>query len=174
MNVVIFSTPTCGYCHQAKRYLQQKGIPFVEHDVSVDRAAAEEMVRLTNQMGVPVILVDREVIIGFDRPRLDELLASYHPGSGRVSLGASVADAMQLAPRFGLAQVAGALVGAVSPGSPAFNAGLREGDIIQEFNRQPVEDASSLAKIMAGVPGGGYATIVFVRNGQRMAAEARF
>jgi glutaredoxin len=58
MKVKVYSTPTCGYCHQAKKFLAERGVEYSEFDVSCDRAAAEEMVRLTGQMGVPVILVD--------------------------------------------------------------------------------------------------------------------
>ena len=75
MEVKIFTTPTCGYCHQAKRFLSERGIRYAEYDVSRDRAAADEMVRLTGQMGVPVILVDGQVVVGFDRARLEHLLS---------------------------------------------------------------------------------------------------
>ena len=75
MDVKIYTTPTCGYCHQAKKFLADLGVSFTEHDVSRYRAAAEEMVRLTGQMGVPVIAVDGEVVIGFDRASLEKLLA---------------------------------------------------------------------------------------------------
>jgi S1-C subfamily serine protease len=131
------------------------------------------MVRLTGQMGVPVIVFNEEVIVGFDRGRLDELLASYHPASDKISLGVSVADAIRVAPRYGLTPLPGALVGRVAPESPAQVAGLREGDVIQEINHQPVGDASSLQFIITGMPKGNLATIVFIRSGKRMAVEAR-
>ena len=57
MNVTVYTTPTCHYCHQVKQFLSQRGIKFTEHDVSVDRAAAAEMVSKSGQMGVPVITV---------------------------------------------------------------------------------------------------------------------
>ena len=73
-NVTIYTTPTCGYCHMAKQYLSEKQIPFEEKNVSLDHTAAEEMIRKSNQMGVPVIDVDGQIIIGFDQSRLAQLL----------------------------------------------------------------------------------------------------
>lgn len=73
--VVVYSTPTCPWCTRAKSYLRELGIPFEEKDVSVDIAAAREMVRISGQMGVPVITIDGNVVIGFDKKRIDQLLA---------------------------------------------------------------------------------------------------
>ena len=66
MSVVVYTTPTCGFCHQVKAYLNQRGVPFTEHDVSRDPQAAAEMVRLSGQQGVPVVLIDGQVIVGFN------------------------------------------------------------------------------------------------------------
>ena len=87
MNVTVYTTPTCGYCHQAKKYLSERGVKYTEHDVSRDKAAADEMVRLTGQMGVPVIVVDGKPIIGFDRPRLESLLAKGGGNGSRPRFG---------------------------------------------------------------------------------------
>ena len=73
--VVIYSTPTCPYCHRAKEYLKEKGIDFTDYNVAEDRARAEEMIHKSGQMGVPVIIVDGEIIIGFNQALLDKLLA---------------------------------------------------------------------------------------------------
>ena len=59
-----------------KEYLSQKGIAYTEHDLSKDRDKVKEMVEKSGQMGVPVIIVDDNVIIGFNQAKLDELLAS--------------------------------------------------------------------------------------------------
>jgi glutaredoxin 3 len=72
--VTIYSTPTCHYCNLAKNFLKQNGIAFTEHNVAADRAKAQEMIQKSGQMGVPVILVDQEVIVGFDEPTLKHLL----------------------------------------------------------------------------------------------------
>jgi glutaredoxin-like YruB-family protein len=74
-NVVVYSTPTCPYCVRAKEYLTKKGVVYKDVNVAVDRVAAQEMVRKSGQMGVPVITVDDKVIIGFDVRELDRLLA---------------------------------------------------------------------------------------------------
>lgn len=72
--VQIYSTPTCSYCKHAKEYFTENNIAYTEHDVAADLVARKEMVEKTGQMGVPVIDIDGEIIIGFDKPRLAELL----------------------------------------------------------------------------------------------------
>ena len=74
--VVIYSTPTCPYCKRAKDYFTRKGIPYTEYNVAADRAAAKEMVKKSGQFGVPVILIDDETIIGFNKTKLDKSLAA--------------------------------------------------------------------------------------------------
>ena len=74
-NVIIYSTPTCPYCKRAKDYLSRKGIPFADRNVAVDRDAAKEMIQKSGQMGVPVIIIDGEVVVGFNQTLLDELLS---------------------------------------------------------------------------------------------------
>ena len=73
--VIIYSTPTCPYCIRAKDYLSRKGISFVDHNVATDRDAAKEMIQKTGQMGVPVITIDSEIIVGFNQALLDKLLS---------------------------------------------------------------------------------------------------
>ena len=73
--VVIYSTPTCPYCKRAKDYLSRKGIPFADINVAVDRDAAKEMIQKSGQMGVPVITIDNEVVVGFNQALLDKLLS---------------------------------------------------------------------------------------------------
>ena len=75
MAIVVYTTPTCGFCHQLKNYFRQRGIPFVEHDVSQDPYRAQEMVRVSGQQGVPVSVVDGQVIVGADISRINQLLA---------------------------------------------------------------------------------------------------
>ena len=73
--VIIYSTPTWPFCTKAKEYLSQNNIPYQEHNVAADRDAAKEMIEKTNQMAVPVIIVDdKDILIGFDQAKLDELL----------------------------------------------------------------------------------------------------
>lgn len=72
--VIVFSTPTCTYCNQAKRYLREKGVRFRDVDVSKDPVAARDMVKRSGQQGVPVIEIGSKVIVGFNRAEVDRLL----------------------------------------------------------------------------------------------------
>lgn len=72
--VKVYSTPTCPYCVMAKEYLKTNKIAFTDVDVSLDENAANEMVRRSGQMGVPVIDIDGTIIIGFDRPKIAKML----------------------------------------------------------------------------------------------------
>lgn len=72
--VIIFTTPTCSFCNAAKRYFRENNIKFTEVDVSRDQKAAQDMVRRTGQMGVPVILINNRPIVGFDRPKINAML----------------------------------------------------------------------------------------------------
>jgi glutaredoxin-like YruB-family protein len=76
MEIKIYSTPTCPYCKMAKSYLSSKGVSFKDYDVSTNQIALEEMVKVSGQMGVPVIVINNEVIVGFDKSRLDSLLGT--------------------------------------------------------------------------------------------------
>jgi glutaredoxin-like YruB-family protein len=72
--VKIYSTPTCSYCKTAKEFFKEENIEYEEVDVSKDQAAAKEMVEKSGQMGVPVIIIGDEVLVGFDREKVEELV----------------------------------------------------------------------------------------------------
>ncbi|GAB4328875.1 MAG: glutaredoxin family protein [Calditrichia bacterium] len=72
--VILFTTPTCSFCKAAKRYFIEKKIKFKEIDVSRDERAAKDMMRRTGQMGVPVILINNRPIVGFDKPKINQML----------------------------------------------------------------------------------------------------
>lgn len=74
MNVTIYTTPTCVYCKMTKDFFAQNNVKYEEKDVSVDEKACEEMIQKSGQFGVPVIDIDGELIVGFDKSRLSELL----------------------------------------------------------------------------------------------------
>lgn len=74
MAVIMYSTPTCGYCNKAKDYLRQKGVRFTEYNIARDMSKADEMVKKSGQMGVPVIDVNGKIIVGFNQPELDRAL----------------------------------------------------------------------------------------------------
>jgi glutaredoxin-like YruB-family protein len=74
-NVIkVYSTPTCPYCIMAKTFLKEHKLPFEDIDVSMNQKAAEEMIKLTGQMGVPVLVINGKVIIGFNKPALMQAL----------------------------------------------------------------------------------------------------
>lgn len=73
-SVTIYTTPTCHFCHGAKEFLKEHNISYVEKDVSQDAAARQEMVERSGQMGVPVIFVNGDMILGFDEGALRKSL----------------------------------------------------------------------------------------------------
>jgi glutaredoxin-like YruB-family protein len=73
--IKVYTTPTCPYCKLVKDYLKEKGISFTEIDVAADAEAAKDIVKLSGQMGVPVIDVDGQVIVGWNKSALEEVLA---------------------------------------------------------------------------------------------------
>lgn len=129
----------------------------MEYDVASNQAAAAEMLRRSGQMAVPVILVDGEVMIGFDRARLETALAAQKP-----SLGARVADASTR----GLPP--GAYVGGVRPGSAGERAGLRPGDIIIEVEGQAVRGAEDLQRAVSLMSRGATVAFTVLRGGNRL------
>ena len=72
--VKIYSTPTCSYCHMAKEFFDEHKIKYQEFNVAEDAKAREEMINKSGQMGVPVIDVDGEIVVGFDKAKLAKLL----------------------------------------------------------------------------------------------------
>tara|TARA_B100000508_G_scaffold140487_1_gene141715 strand:+ start:2288 stop:2590 length:303 start_codon:yes stop_codon:yes gene_type:complete len=73
-DVVIYSTPVCHFCQAAKEFFSANDVSYTEHDVAADADKRQEMIDMTGQMGVPVIKVGDDVIIGFDEDKLKELL----------------------------------------------------------------------------------------------------
>ncbi|MDD2731707.1 MAG: glutaredoxin domain-containing protein [Candidatus Pacebacteria bacterium] len=72
--VKVYSTPTCVYCATLKQYLKEHDIAFEDVDASKDEAVFEEMVRKSGQMSVPVIEINGEIVVGFDKEKINELL----------------------------------------------------------------------------------------------------
>lgn len=72
--VKIYSTPTCVYCKTLKGYFKKNGIKFEDIDISKDEKQLQKMIKDSGQMSVPVVDIDGEVIIGFDKQKIDELL----------------------------------------------------------------------------------------------------
>lgn len=72
--IKIYSTPICPYCVMAKDYLKKHNIPFEDVNVAADEEAAEEMIAKSHQMGVPVIDVEGEIFVGFNKAQLEKAL----------------------------------------------------------------------------------------------------
>jgi len=72
--VAIYSTPTCHFCQAAKAFFAEKNVEYTNFDVSTDTAKRQEMIEMTGQMGVPVIKIGDDVIIGFDKEKVSHLL----------------------------------------------------------------------------------------------------
>jgi glutaredoxin-like YruB-family protein len=72
--VIIYTTPTCGYCKMAKEYFTANNVGYKEYNVGTDLEKRKEMIEKSGQMGVPVIFVGDDMTVGFDKPRLSSLL----------------------------------------------------------------------------------------------------
>ena len=69
-HVTIYSTPTCHFCQMAKEFFAEKGVEYTAYDVASDATKRQEMIQLTGQLGVPVIVVNDSIMVGFDREKL--------------------------------------------------------------------------------------------------------
>ncbi len=72
--ITIYTTPTCHFCHMAKDFFKERGFEYKEYDVAIDLEKRKEMIDKTHQMGVPVIDIDGQTIIGFDKATLSKAL----------------------------------------------------------------------------------------------------
>ena len=73
-NVTIYSTPTCTYCRATKEFFAEHNVQYTEHNVATDFERRNEMIEKSGQMGVPVIMIDNDMVIGYNKPRLAQLL----------------------------------------------------------------------------------------------------
>lgn len=73
-SVKIYSTPTCPWCVRVKQFMKENNIVFEDYDVGADQAKADEMVRISGQMGVPVLDIEGEIIVGFDKEKIKSSL----------------------------------------------------------------------------------------------------
>jgi serine protease Do len=147
-------------------------VPFTEHDVSREPQAAAEMVRLSGQQGVPVTSINGQVVVGFNRPAIDRLLAQQ--AAQPLRLGVTIAEAQRIAAQKGASLPAGAYVGRVHAGSPSARAGLRPGDVIVELAGQAVKGDRDVHRIMANARPGQVVDLVLWRDGQTVKVKVRF
>ena len=78
--VIVYSTPTCPYCVMLKKFLKEKGVEFEDINVAEDQEKAQYMVEKSGQMGVPVVDIDGEIIVGFNKPKIEEALEKAKNG----------------------------------------------------------------------------------------------
>jgi glutaredoxin-like YruB-family protein len=72
--VIVYSTPTCPYCHAAKDFLKENKVDFQDIDVSKDQGKAQEMIEKSGQMGVPVLDIGGTIIVGYDKEAIKKAL----------------------------------------------------------------------------------------------------
>jgi glutaredoxin 3 len=156
-----------------KEFLSQKGIGFQERDVSINQSYAQELVKSTGQMGVPVTIINGQTVIGFDRGRLEQLLTktqmSQHP-----LFGASIADASKITAKQGSGIILGAYVGSVRPSSVAERLGLFSGDIITDLNLRHIANASDLEHALSSLQGDSHFSLSFLRGNKAMTIKGTF
>ena len=153
-----------------KEFLSQKDIGFEERDVFRNPSYAQELVRSTGQMGVPVTIINGQIVVGFDRGRLEQLLTQTQTRQ-RPSFGASIADASKITAKKGLGITLGAYVGGVRPGSVAMRIGLVPGDIITELNMRRIANASDLEHALSSLNNGSRFSLLFLRGNKTMSTE---
>jgi serine protease Do len=129
------------------------------------------MVNLTGQMGVPVIVIDGEPVIGFNRNRIRELISTGNAAKKPLRFGLKIADALKTAPQMGVAPVPGALIGKVSPGFLGEKAGLKERDIVTGISGNTVKTAADMENMLAKLKPGDIVTILFLRDGKTRKSE---
>jgi glutaredoxin 3 len=173
MGIIVYTTPTCPYCHMVKDFLTERGIRFEERDVARNPAYAQELVKNTGQMGVPVTIINGEVVVGFDRSRLERLTAQAQTGQ-RPSFGASIADASKITAKQGSGITLGAYVGSVRPDSVAERVGLSPGDIITELNMRHIAGAGDLENALSNLSRGSRISLVFLRGNETITTEGVF
>ena len=156
-----------------KEFLSQRGISFKERDVSQNQSYAQELVRSTGQMGVPVTVINGQMVVGFDRSRLEQILSQTQTAQ-RPSFGTSIADASKITAKQGSGIILGAYVGSVRSGSVAEKIGLVSGDIITELNLRHVANASDLEHALSNLNNGSHFSLSFIRGNKTMTTEGTF
>lgn len=156
-----------------KEFLSQRGVGFIEKDVSRDQLAAQELVSKSRQMGVPVTIINGETIVGFDRARLEQALA-HKQEAQRPSLGAAVADAGKITARQASGVTLGAYVGKIKAGSVSERLGLIQGDIITEANGQNIANVVDLERTLHNLRSGSRLSIVLLRGNKKLSVEGLY
>lgn len=178
--VVIYTTPTCSYCAQAKRWFKEHGVQYTEYDITRDPARAAEVYRLTGQQAVPVIRVGAQVLVGYDPLQLAKLIpmdpeGQVSNGARTLSLGmAAQSLTQQRAGEAGLPAAFGVVVGPVREGGPAEAAGILEGDIIVGVGSYTLQNLDQLLRVVANKQPGDTLPLRVWRDGRELDVEVKF
>lgn len=156
-----------------KEFLSQNGIKYEERDVSRNPSYAQDLMKNTGQMGVPVTVIDGQVLVGFDRARLQQLITKIQANQ-RPSFGASIADASKVTAKQGSGITLGAYIGRVRPGSVAERIGLAPGDIITELNVKSIANAKDLEDAISALSSGSCFSLSFIRDDRTISTEGIF
>ncbi|MBN2239253.1 MAG: PDZ domain-containing protein [Dehalococcoidales bacterium] len=164
-----------------KQFLSQKGVRYEEKDVSRSREYAEELVKNTGQMGVPVTVIDGDVIVGFNRPELERAVANMKPVREQpqqpprpLGFGASIADAAIILSKQGKQPFNGAYVGKIKNKSLSDEMGLIPGDVITRANGTGITGAGDLERLLKSLRKGDKLTVGFLRGTRAMNADGIF
>ena len=136
----------------------------------MNNSYAQELVRNSGQMGVPVTIIDGQTVIRFDRGRLEQIL-NQRQTKQRPSFGAMIADASKITAKKGPDIILGAYVGGVRPGSPAEKTGLTAGDIIIQFNGKNIAKAGDLDNALSTMNSGSRFSLSYLRGNNKMNTE---
>ena len=119
-------------------------------------------IKITGQNGVPVTVIDGQTVVGFNEPRLEQLIDQAQ-AAARPKFGAGIADVGK-AGRKGVPIIFGAYVGRIGTGSIAERVGLAVGDVIIQMNNQQISDTADLERFMVGIKQGDKLSVVFIRG----------
>lgn len=164
--ITLYVSYTSATCLQAIDFFKRRNVEFTVYDVSENALAMEEMARLSKQRHVPVIVIDDEVMVGFDMARLRQTLPLQE--RARVALGVSIANAKETD-----RHPAGAFVGSVNPGSLAERAGVKKGDIIIEMVQRPVASTSDVHQMISQIVPGDPIPLTVWRAGRTLRFTVR-
>ena len=116
-----------------------------------------------------MVVIDGQIVVGFNRPRIDQLLAAR--AARRPQLGVSVADASSVSEKLGHGPGEGAYVGKVTHLSPGDKAGLAIGDVIVALGGQAIRNADDLESTLGTLVPGESVSLVYLRDGERTTAR---
>lgn len=177
--VTVYTTQTCPWCDRVKDYLSRHGVPFKEVDVSSDYEAAMEMIKKSGQQGVPVVMADDDVIVGFDQARLAKIV-ERHGRPKRAPLGLLAANAEEYFEKHPEIKerypegTKGVFVGKVRPDSVAERAGIEHGDVITSVAGKRVRNMSTLDQLIDTLQAGQAVSIRYLRGTEERTGSFQF